>query len=92
MANSSYNWATKLTESNCAKFGSATSDVASSNSYKEARTYFYDKYKKDLEKLVGWSNISETDFDNICEYIFFSSFNSSIKLNFTPSDYDRAYC
>jgi hypothetical protein len=67
-------------------------DVVASTSYKEARYWFYEKYKSDLEKLVGWSNITETNFDDICEYIFFSSFNDSIKSNFTPSDYDRAYC
>lgn len=66
--------------------------MSSSSSYATARTYFYNTYKSYLEKLTGWTNISETTFDDICEYIYFSSFNSSIQMNITPSEFDRNYC
>jgi hypothetical protein len=81
-----------LTESNCDLYESALADVVASDAYKEARYWFYENYKSDLETLVGWSNITETNFDDICEYMFFSSFNTSIVSNFTPTAYDRAYC
>ncbi len=42
--------------------------------------------------MTNWHDISGTDFDNTCEYIFFSRYYQNLELNFTVNDYDRAYC
>jgi hypothetical protein len=31
-------------------------------------------------------------FDDACEYLFFARYDQSIKLKFTPKDFDYAYC
>lgn len=42
--------------------------------------------------MVGWPQVSFTDFDNICEYLFFSQFDPQMELNFTARPFDKAYC
>jgi len=81
-----------LTDSNCNKYKGALNDCLNSADYEALRYgHYYDTYKPNLEKLVGWTNISRTNFDEICEYIFFAQY-SNINMNFTPSEFDRNYC
>eukprot|EP00347_Sterkiella_histriomuscorum_P005757 403355385 len=85
------NLSTRLNDVNCKKYQSAFADVTASNAYKEARGYWYQTYKETLSNLVNRPNMTETQFDATCEYLFFSQY-TNIQLNFTPSAFDRAYC
>ncbi|CDW89717.1 acpt protein [Stylonychia lemnae] len=85
------NLITRLNEANCAKYKSAFDDVTASAAYKRGRGYWYQTYNQTLSNLVGRPNLSETQFDATCEYLFFSQY-TNIVLNFTPTAFDRAYC
>jgi hypothetical protein len=37
-------------------------------------------------------DMTVNDFDDACEYIFFSQYNPNLKLKFDPSGVDRAIC
>lgn len=41
--------------------------------------------------MIGKQNLTWDEFDAACEYLFFSQW-TDIKLNYTATPYDRAYC
>jgi hypothetical protein len=66
------NFITRLSGSSCSLFDTVHGTVQASTNFLEARTYFYNTYNDSMAKMVNWSHVSNTDFDNTCEYIFFA--------------------
>ena len=66
------NFITRLSPSSCPLFGEVQDYVIKSDNFTIARTSFYTKYNEDMAHLVNWNKVSATDFDNTCEYLFFS--------------------
>jgi len=66
------NYITRLSGSSCPLFDQVQDTVLKSTNFAEARTYFYNTYNENMAKMVNWDHVSNTDFDNTCEYIFFA--------------------
>lgn len=88
------NYITRLSGSSCKLFDQVQDTVLKSTNFAEARTYFYNTYNENMAKMVNWDHVSNTDFDNTCEYIFFAQYDPKLNenLNITVTDFDRAYC
>ena len=42
--------------------------------------------------MVNVRPMNSADFDNTCEYMFFSQYDPFMQLNFTAKPFDKAYC
>lgn len=45
-----------------------------------------------MQDMVNIRPMSKDDFDNTCEYMFFSQYDQNMQLNFTAKPFDKAYC
>lgn len=66
------NFITRLSGSSCPLFDTIHETVVKNTNFTVARTYFYNTYNESMAKMVNWTSVSNTDFDNTCEYIFFA--------------------
>jgi hypothetical protein len=68
------NHITRLNEKSCSLYGTVHDGVKASQSWIDARKYYYTTYNQKLANLVEVQdkNISQDYFDDSCEYLFFS--------------------
>jgi hypothetical protein len=78
---------TRLSEKSCPLYGKVVEQVLANDNLIKARDYFYQHYQENMLQMVNWSQLTKTDFDNTCEYIFFSQYDPQLKLNFTVSEH-----
>lgn len=88
----SENLITRLSDQSCPSYGRVHDFVKGNQSYIDARKYYYYKYNDSMAKMVNWNSINLEQFDDTCEYMFFSHYDPNMTLNFTETAFDQAYC
>ena len=44
------------------------------------------------ERVHQQTIMTKTDFDNACEYMYFSQYDPTLQLTFNATNLDKAYC
>lgn len=73
------------------KYGEASEDATTSQSYDIIQNHFVSTYADDLGKLVGEENLTFEKMTDICGYLYWAKIDGKV-LKFEVSDNVLNYC